>query len=75
VVGTELGRVDFQRRITAEIGDGIDERGQPTTGQPGEKCYSGDLRTAALMQADPGLDPDQLLPGWPHDLSGALLLQ
>jgi len=30
---------------------------------------------AALVEADPGLDPDALLDGWPSDLWGALVLQ
>jgi pimeloyl-ACP methyl ester carboxylesterase len=34
-----------------------------------------DVRTAALVEADPGLDPDDLLAGLPRDLWGALVLQ
>jgi DNA-3-methyladenine glycosylase II len=30
---------------------------------------------AALVEADPGLDPDGVLDGWPSDLWGALVLQ
>ena len=30
---------------------------------------------AALVEADPGLDPDVLFDGWPSDLWGALVLQ
>jgi DNA-3-methyladenine glycosylase II len=30
---------------------------------------------AALVEADPGLDPDALFDGWPSDLWGALVLQ
>jgi len=30
---------------------------------------------AALVEADPGLDPDHLLEGWPRDLWSALVLQ
>jgi DNA-3-methyladenine glycosylase II len=34
-----------------------------------------DPRMAALVDADPGLDPDALFDGWPSDLWGALVLQ
>jgi DNA-3-methyladenine glycosylase II len=34
-----------------------------------------DPRMAALMDADPALDPDTLFDGWPSDLWGALVLQ
>jgi DNA-3-methyladenine glycosylase II len=34
-----------------------------------------DPRMAALVDADPGLDPDRLLDSWPSDLWGALVLQ
>ena len=34
-----------------------------------------DSRMAALVAADPQLDPDALLDGWPSDLWGALVLQ
>jgi len=34
-----------------------------------------DPRMAALVDADPGLDPDALFDGWPNDLWGALVLQ
>jgi DNA-3-methyladenine glycosylase II len=34
-----------------------------------------DPRMAALVEADPGLDPDVLFDGWPSDLWGALVLQ
>lgn len=34
-----------------------------------------DPRMAALVAADPQLDPDALLDGWPSDLWGALVLQ
>jgi DNA-3-methyladenine glycosylase II len=36
---------------------------------------SADPRMAALVEADPGLDPDRLFDGWPTDLWGALVLQ
>jgi DNA-3-methyladenine glycosylase II len=34
-----------------------------------------DPRMAALVDADPGLNPDVLFDGWPSDLWGALVLQ
>jgi DNA-3-methyladenine glycosylase II len=34
-----------------------------------------DPRMAALVEADPGLNPDLLFDGWPSDLWGALVLQ
>jgi 3-methyladenine DNA glycosylase/8-oxoguanine DNA glycosylase len=34
-----------------------------------------DPRMAALVDADPALDPDRLFDGWPTDLWGALVLQ
>jgi DNA-3-methyladenine glycosylase II len=34
-----------------------------------------DPRMAALVDADPGLDPDALFDGWPSDLWGALVMQ
>ncbi len=34
-----------------------------------------DPRMAALVDADPELDPDSAFPGWPSDLWGALVLQ
>jgi DNA-3-methyladenine glycosylase II len=34
-----------------------------------------DPRMAALVEADPGLNPDVLFDGWPSDLWGALVLQ
>ena len=34
-----------------------------------------DPRMAALVDADPGLNPDPLFDGWPSDLWGALVLQ
>jgi DNA-3-methyladenine glycosylase II len=34
-----------------------------------------DPRMAALVEADPGLDPHALFDGWPSDLWGALVLQ
>jgi DNA-3-methyladenine glycosylase II len=34
-----------------------------------------DPRMAALVDADPALDPDRLFHGWPTDLWGALVLQ
>lgn len=34
-----------------------------------------DPRVAALVDADPGLDPDGLFDSWPSDLWGALVLQ
>jgi DNA-3-methyladenine glycosylase II len=34
-----------------------------------------DPRIAALVEADPGLNPDLLFDGWPSDLWGALVLQ
>jgi DNA-3-methyladenine glycosylase II len=34
-----------------------------------------DPRMAALVDADPGLDPDAVFDGWPSDLWGALVLQ
>jgi DNA-3-methyladenine glycosylase II len=36
---------------------------------------SADPHMAALVEADPGLDPDRLFDGWPTDLWGALVLQ
>jgi 3-methyladenine DNA glycosylase/8-oxoguanine DNA glycosylase len=36
---------------------------------------SADPRMAALVEADPDLDPDRLFDGWPTDLWGALVLQ
>ena len=40
-----------------------------------EVLRAADPRMAALVEADPGLDPDHLLEGWPRDLWGALVLQ
>lgn len=40
-----------------------------------EVLRAADLRMAALVDADPGLDPDALFDGWPSDLWGALVLQ
>jgi DNA-3-methyladenine glycosylase II len=40
-----------------------------------EVLRAADLRMAALVDADPGLDPDVLFDGWPSDLWGALVLQ
>jgi len=40
-----------------------------------ELLRTADPRMAALVQADPGLDPDGLLDGLPSDLWGALVLQ
>jgi DNA-3-methyladenine glycosylase II len=40
-----------------------------------EVLRAADPRMAALVDADPGLDPDRLLDGWPSDLWGALVLQ
>jgi DNA-3-methyladenine glycosylase II len=36
---------------------------------------SADPRTAELVEAEPGLDPDTLFDGFPSDLWGALVLQ
>jgi hypothetical protein len=33
-----------------------------------EVLRAADLRMAALVDADPGLDPDVLFDGWPSDL-------
>jgi DNA-3-methyladenine glycosylase II len=40
-----------------------------------EALRAADPRMAALVDADPGLDPDSLLDGMPSDLWGALVLQ
>jgi DNA-3-methyladenine glycosylase II len=40
-----------------------------------EVLRSADPRMAALVEADPGLDPDRLFDNWPTDLWGALVLQ
>jgi len=40
-----------------------------------ELLRAADRRMAALVDADPGLDPDELLANMPHDLWGALVLQ
>ena len=40
-----------------------------------EVLRAADPRMAALVEANPGLDPDHLLEGWPRDLWGALVLQ
>jgi DNA-3-methyladenine glycosylase II len=40
-----------------------------------EVLGSADPRMAALVVADPGLDPDRLFDNWPTDLWGALVLQ
>ena len=40
-----------------------------------EVLRAADPRMAALVEADPGLDPDHLLEAWPRDLWGALVLQ
>jgi DNA-3-methyladenine glycosylase II len=40
-----------------------------------ELLRAADGRMAALVARDPGLDPDELLSGLPHDLWGALVLQ
>jgi DNA-3-methyladenine glycosylase II len=40
-----------------------------------EVLRAADLRMAALVDADPGLDPDVLFDGWSSDLWGALVLQ
>jgi DNA-3-methyladenine glycosylase II len=40
-----------------------------------EVLRAADPRMAALVDADPGLDPDVLFDGWPSDLWGALVLQ
>lgn len=43
---------------------------------PGRQTLrAADPLMAALVDADPGLDPDALLDGWPTDLWGALVLQ
>ncbi len=60
------------------------ERGRRSTGKraridrwaPGrERLRAADPRMAALVDADPGLDPDELFADMPHDLWGALVLQ
>jgi len=40
-----------------------------------EALRATDPRMAALIDGDPGLDPDALFDGWPSDLWGALVLQ
>src|SRR6266436_3107861 len=40
-----------------------------------ELLRTADPRMAALVEAEPGLDPDSLLDGLPSDLWGALVLQ
>jgi DNA-3-methyladenine glycosylase II len=40
-----------------------------------ELLRAADPRMATLVDADPGLDPDELLAHMPHDLWGALVLQ
>ena len=40
-----------------------------------ELLRAADPKMAALVDADPALDPDGLLDGLPHDLWGALVLQ
>jgi DNA-3-methyladenine glycosylase II len=40
-----------------------------------ELLHAADPRMAALVEAEPGLDPDSLLDGLPSDLWGALVLQ
>lgn len=37
--------------------------------------HAADPRMAALVEADPALNPDVLFDGWPTDLWGALVLQ
>ena len=52
--------------------------GEPPSigGRPaGRMLRAADPQMAALMEADPELDPDALLDGLPTDLWGALVLQ
>jgi DNA-3-methyladenine glycosylase II len=41
----------------------------------GRAVLRADPRMKALVDADPGLDPDAMFDGWPSDLWGALVLQ